>query len=179
METLPQLEQLSEQEKDALIVALWAEVQHLRTRLADIEAKRHEAVKNAKNSSLPPSHTRQANAPARVPQGRHREASASRAGGGRPLHPDPNQVIIAQAQVCPHGGHKIPAAGQWRQAVDDTIEVPPGKPIVTRVEPYGGRCADCGQTYVAPVPAGLAPGTPFAPSVQSLATDLRYTPAIR
>jgi transposase len=69
METLPQLAQLSEQEKDALIVALWAEVQYLRTRLADLEAKRQEPVKDAKNSSVPPSQTRKANAPARAPQG--------------------------------------------------------------------------------------------------------------
>src|SRR6266511_2611149 len=110
METLPQLAQLSEQEKDALIVAFWAEVQNLRTRLADLEAKR-----------------------------------------------------------------QVPAVGQWLQAVYDKIEVPPVKPIVTRVEPYGGRCADCGQTYVASVPAGLEPGTPFGTSIQSLATYLRYT----
>ena len=39
MDTLPELERLSAQEKDALIVALWAELQRLRTRLADVEAK--------------------------------------------------------------------------------------------------------------------------------------------
>ena len=39
MDTLPALERLSDQEKDALIVALWAEVQRLQTRLAELEAK--------------------------------------------------------------------------------------------------------------------------------------------
>lgn len=178
METLPQLAQLSEQEKDAIIVALWAEVQHLRTRLADLEAKRQEPVKDTKNSSVPPSQPRKANAPARTPQGTRREASVGRAGGGRPLHADPDQVIIAKAKVCPHCGHQVPAVGQLLQAMYDKIEVPPVKPIVTRVEQYGGRCADCGQTYVAAVPAGLEPGTPFGTSIQSLATYLRYTHAI-
>jgi transposase len=46
------------------------------------------------------------------------------------------------------------------------------------VEQYGGRCADCGQTSIAPVPAGLEPGTPFGTAIQSLATYLRYTQAI-
>jgi transposase len=127
------------------MVALWAEVQHFRTRLADVEAKRQEPVKDAKHSSVPPSHTRKANAPARAPQGTRRQARVGRVGGGRPLHADPAQVIIATAKVCPHGGHQVSAVGPWLQAVYDKIAVLPVKPLVTRVEPYGGRCADCGQ----------------------------------
>jgi transposase len=178
MDKLPALEQLSEQEKDALIVALWAEVQRLGSRVAELEAKLHEPVKDARNSSVPPSHTRKANTPTRALKGTRRAASVGRAGGGRPLHTDPDQVIIAKAKVCPQCGHEVPAAGQWLQAVYDKIEVPPVKPIVTRVEQYGGRCAGCGQPYVAPVPAGMEPGTPFGASVQSLATYLRYMHAI-
>ena len=178
MDTLPALARLSEQEKDALIVALWAEVQGLRTRVAELEVKRHEPVKDARNSSVPPSQTRKANAPTRPPKGTRREASVGRAGGGRPLPPDPDQVIIAKAKGCPHCGQEVSAAGQSLQAVYDKIEVPPVKPIVTRVEQYGGRCAGCGQPYVAPVPVGMEPGTPFGTSVQSLATYLRYTHAI-
>jgi transposase len=178
MDTLPELERLSAQEKDALIVALWAELQRLRTRLADVEAKLHEPVKDAKNSSVPPSHTRKVNTPTRRPRGTRREASVGRAGGGRSLHPDPDQVLRAQAKVCPQCGHAVPAPGQSLQAVYDKIEVPPVQPVVTRVVQYGGRCAGCGRPYVAPVPAGLEPGTPFGTSVQSLATYLRYTHAI-
>jgi len=178
METLPELDRLSASEKDALIVALWAEVQGLRTRVAELEAKLHEPVKDARNSSVPPSQTRKANTPTRPAKGTRREASVGRAGGGRPLHPNPDQVIIAKAKVCPHCGDGVSEAGQSLQAMYDKIEVPPVKPIVTRVEQYGGRCASCGQPYVAPVPTGMEPGTPFGASVQSLATYLRYTHAI-
>ena len=178
MDKPPALERLSDQEKDALILALWAEVQRLQTRIAELEAKLQEPVKDARNSSVPPSHTRKANTPTRPPQGTRREASVGRAGGGRPLHPDPDQVIVAKAKVCPHCGDGVSEAGQALQAVYDKIEVPPVKPIVTRVEQYGGRCARCGQSYGAPVPAGLEPGTPFGASIQSLATSLRYTHAI-
>jgi transposase len=178
MDMLPDLERLSERDKDALIGALWAEVQRLQTRVAELEAKLQEPVKDARNSSVPPSHTRKANTPTRPPQGTRREASVGRAGGGRPLHPDPDQVISAKAKLCPHCGHGVPEAGQALQAVYDKIEQPPVKPIVTRVEQYGGRCAGCGQPYVAPVPAGMEPGTPFGASVQHLATYLRYTHAI-
>ena len=178
MDTLPALERLSEQDKDALIVALWAEVQRLHTRVAELEAKLREPVKDARNSRVPPSHPRTANIPPRPPQETRREASVGRAGGGRPWHPSPAQVILAKAKVCPHCGDAGSEAGQSLQAVYDTLEVPPVKPIVTRVEQYGGRCAGCGQPYVAPVPAGMAPGTPFGAAVQSLATYLRYTQAI-
>ena len=97
----PALERLLDQEKDALIVALWAEVQRLQTRLAELEAKLREPVKDARNSSVPPSQTRKANTPTRPPQGTRREASVGRAGGGRPLHPDPDQVLIAKANLFP------------------------------------------------------------------------------
>jgi len=178
MDTLPALERLLDQDKDALIVALWAEVQRLQTRVAELEAKLQVPVKDARNSSVPPSHTRKANTPTRPPQGRRREASVGRAGGGRPLHPNPDQVIVAKAKVCPHCGEGVSEAGQSLHAVYDKLELPPVQPIVTRVEQYGGRCAGCGQPYVAPVPAGMEPGTPFGASVQSLATYLRYTHAI-
>ena len=88
------------------------------------------------------------------------------------------QVIRAKAMVCPHCGHGGLAAEQSLQAVYDKIELPPITPIMTRVQQYGGRCAGCGRPYVAPVPAGMEPGSPFGASVQSLATYLRYTHAI-
>ena len=57
MDQLPKLERLSEPEKDALIVALWAEVQRLKTQLAALEAKALAPRKDARNSSVPPSQT--------------------------------------------------------------------------------------------------------------------------
>jgi transposase len=158
------------------MVALWAAVQRLQTRVAELEATLQEPVQDARNASVPPSHPRQAPPPTRPPPGRRREARVGRAGGGRPLHPD--HVLIATAKVCPHGGQAVPEAGHSLQAVYDTIELPPVKPIGTRVEQSGGRCAACGQLEVAPVPAGMEPGTPLGASVQSLATDLRDTHAI-
>jgi transposase len=89
MDTLPALERLSEPEKDALMVVLWAEVQRLQTRVAELEARLWVPVKDARNASVPPSHTRKANIPPRPPTATRREASVGRAGGGRPLHPNP------------------------------------------------------------------------------------------
>jgi transposase len=173
MDKLPELEQLSEPEKDALMAALWAEVQRLKARLAALEAKQREPRKDAHNSSGSPSQTPKANLPTGPRTGTRREASVGRAGGGRPLHTDPDQAIIAQAKTCPHCGGAVQAYEQHPQAVYDKIELPPVKPLVTRVEPYGGQCPHCGQPYVAPVPVGMEPGTPFGASMQSLAIYLR------
>jgi transposase len=170
MDKLPELERLSESEKDALMAVLGAEVQRLNARLAALEAKPHEPRTDAHHSSVPASHTTKPNLSPGPRTGTCREASVGRAGGGHPLHSDPDQVIVAMATRCPHGGHGVPEAGQSLQAVDDKIEVPPVKPIVPRVEPYGGRCAGCGQPYGAPVPVGMEPGTPCGASIQSLAT---------
>ena len=178
MDKLPELERLSESEKDALMTALWAEVQCLKAQLAVLAAKPPEPRKDAHNSSVPPSQTPKPNLPSGTRTRTRREASVGRAGGGRPLHPEPDQVIIAQAKICPHCGGAVQAHEQHVHAVYDKIELPPITPIVTRVEQHGGRCPLCGQTFVAPVPLGLEPGTPLGASIEGLATSLRSTHAI-
>ena len=90
MDQRPELERLSEPEKDALIAALWAEVQRLKTQLAALEAKAQAPHKDAHNSSVPPAQTPKPNRAPGPRPGTRREASVGRAGGGRPLHPAPD-----------------------------------------------------------------------------------------
>lgn len=144
MNSLPELGQLSDPDKDALIVALWAEVPHLRARLAALETAALEPVKHAGNSRVPPSKTPKAHTPARPPRER-REASVGRAGGGRPLSPEPAPIIVAKAKSCPPCGHGVQETAQQLPTVSDKIALPPIKPLVTRVEQYGGQGAHCGQ----------------------------------
>jgi len=144
MDKRPEVERLSEPEKDALMAALWAEVQRLKARLAALEAKPHEPHKDAHHSRVPPSHTPQPNRSPSPRTGTRREASVGRAGGGRPLHPDPDQVLMAQAKTCPHCGGAVQAHEQHPHAVYDTIEWPPLTPMVTRVEQHAGPCSHGG-----------------------------------
>ena len=184
-ETLPDLKQLTDAEKDALIIELWEENQRLRSqilameeRLAKLEAKLNEPPKTSKNSSVPPSRAQKGNQPKGKPKGLRREASVGREGGGRQLHPDPDQIVTAKVKACPHCAATIAESEQKLHAVYDKIEIPPIKPIVTRVNQYGGKCRHCQQEYVAPVPAGMEAGSPFGSSVRSLAMYYRYTHAI-
>ena len=179
MDKRPERERVAEPEKAALILARGAQVQRLHARLAAREGKPHEPRKDAHHSRVPPSQTPKANRPTRPGTGTRREARVGRAGGGRPLHPDPDQVLIARAKSCPHGGGAVQAHAQHGQAVYDTLALPPITPIVTRVEPPGGPCPPGGQSYVAPGPVGREPGPPLGASLEGLAPDRRYTPALR
>jgi len=189
---VPDLTTLSDEEKDALIVKLWSEtvalrleVEHLRNlntalerRLSELENKLNQPPKDSSNSSIPPSKDRKKNKPARPARKGVRRASIGRKGGGRPLDPNPDQQIHAKAKTCPHCGRGVSEAEQHLHAVYDKIEVPPVKPVVTRVHQYGGHCGSCDQDYVSPVPRGMEPGSPFGASIQALATYYRYTHAI-
>ncbi len=89
---LPDLGQLSDAAKDALIVALWtqldaalvvnaelmAKVAALTARVAELEANLNEPPKTPDNSSLPPSHGHKTNKPPR-----RRRRKGRRPGVGR------------------------------------------------------------------------------------------------
>jgi transposase len=144
MDKLPAVERLSEPEKDALMAALWAEGQRLKARLAALEGKPHEPHKDAHNARVPPSHTPQPNRSPSPRTGRRREARVGRAGGGRPLHPDPDQVRMAQAKTGPPGGGAVQAHEHHPHAGYDKSALPPITPMVTRVAPPAGPCPPCG-----------------------------------
>ena len=181
MKKLPDLKQLSDEGKDALIVELWQEIQKLRAALATDASKPDSSpAKTSSNSSTPPSKGFKPNIkrlPSKI-ESVKRQKSIGRAGGGRHLHPEPDQIIVAQIKSCPQCSETVSVAAQKLQFVYDKIELPPIRPIVTRIERYGGRCACCQTEYLAPVPLGMEPGSPFGSSIQSLVTYLRYTHAI-
>src|SRR4051794_37529690 len=174
----PDLSRLTEAEKDALILALWAQVQALTARVAELEARLNEPTKTPSNSGLPPSKDHKANRPKRERRAGPRRGSLGRAGGGRPLAETPDQLVIAKAAACAHCRAALGEADQVLHARYDKVELPPVRPVVTRVERYLGRCPCCGGATLAPVPEGMEQGTPFGVSILALALYLRFTHAI-
>ena len=173
MTELPPLDGLNNEEKDALIRGLWQELQTLRAEVEKLQQKR--VKKTSRNSSLPPAQGFKPN--------QNRSESATTASvrhrdGGRPLTPHPHQVVVAQAQSCPHCQTPVTAADQQLTGCYERIELPRVEPIITRVERYGGTCPHCQQCYESPVPVGLEPGSPFGPRIASLVTYLRYSHAV-
>jgi transposase len=94
------------------------------------------------------------------------------------LAENPDRVVEAFLDTCPHCAAVFEHSEQTPQEVYDRIELPPIKPDITRVHLFGGRCACCGGRAIATAPAGLEPGSPFGRSVAALVVYLHYAQAI-
>ena len=178
MPQLPDLNHLSHAEKDALIRALWAQVQSLTARVAELEARLGEPPKTPDNSSLPPSKGQKPNQPEKAKRVGPRQGSLGRKGGGRPLACDPDETVTAKAAACAHCQAALTEADQVLHGRYDKIDLPLVRPVVTRVERYAGHCPCCGGVTLAPVPEGLEDGSPFSVNILALAIYLRFTHAI-
>ena len=100
MTKLPDLSRLSHDEKDALILALWAQVQALTAqvqiltaRVAELEAKLGVPPKTPDNSSVPPSKGHKSNRAKKAKRSGPRQGSLGRTGGGRALAANPDEVV--------------------------------------------------------------------------------------
>ncbi len=185
MTELPDLSRLTHEEKDALIRALWVQVQALTVqvqalaaRVAELEAKPGTPPKTPDNSSLPPSQGKKPNRAAKVARRGPRPGSLGRMGGGRPLAETPDETVVAKPVRCAHCQAALAEADHVLHGRYDKIDLPQVAPVVTRVERYAGRCCCCGGTTLAPVPEGLEPGTPFSVGIVALAMYLRFVHAI-
>jgi transposase len=180
----PDLARLSHAEKDALILALLAQLAaaHERiaaqdARIAALEARLDELTRPPKtpdNSSKPPSQGQKQNRT----EGETRPPRKGRPGVGRTLHPNPDRVIDARLSACPTCEAAFPEASQTPQQVYERIELPAVKPDVTQVRLFGGRCGCCGERVIAEAPPGLEQGSPFGQSIAAMVVYLHYAHAI-
>jgi transposase len=175
---LPDLDSLSHDEKDALIRTLWAQVQLLTVRVAELEAKLGAPPKTPDNSSVPPSYGKKANREDKPKRQGPRQGSLGRKGGGRALVAHPDETVVARPLCCAYCQAALGQDDQTLAARYDKIELPKVVPVVTRVERYAGHCQHCGGTTLAPLPEGLEVGTPFSLNIVALAMYLRFTHAI-
>jgi len=176
MKDLPRLETLSSAEKDALIRELWQRLQSLEQQGRQPAQKR--VKKTSRNSSLPPSKGFKPNQSQRHTPSTSSAKRANHHEGGRELTQTPDQTVIAHATSCPHCGEAVTQSSQKLRNIYERIELPRVKAHITQVHHYGGVCPGCKQSYDAPVPVGLEPGSPFGESVASLVTYLRYSHAV-
>jgi transposase len=171
MKELPILSHLNMEDKDALILELWAEIQRLRQEISG----QKPVKKTSGNSSLPPSWEIKGNIETSKTAKKKGERHKN---GGRKLDSEPSQIIIAQSKVCPHCQSEVEIETQTLQKVYEKIELPKIVPIVTQIRQYGGECPHCEKKYVATVPVGMEQGSPFGKSIETLAVYLRYSHAI-
>jgi transposase len=170
MKELPDLKQLNEEAKDALIVELWEKLQKL------LENK---PKKTSSNSSIPPSKGFKGEIKSGEEEKKgQRAGSIGREGGGRELSKNPDQIIKGMVKSCTGCGKEIEISEQILMQRYDKIDIPPIKPIVTRVERYGCRCKSCGVKQIAEVPEGMEEGSPYGNRIAALVTTMRYSHGI-
>ncbi len=172
---------LSRDDLIALILAQHAQIEAqaqqisaLTARIVELEAKLASPPKTPDNSSVPPSKGQKPN----LSDPAKKKPRPSRPGVARALAEHPDRTIDAMLVACPHCAHALGAADQPQIHAYDHIDLPPIRPIVTRINRHGGVCPCCGKHVTAPVPEGLEPGSPFGPGLRALIIHLHITQAV-
>jgi transposase len=147
---------------------LLAQIEVLLARIAELEARAGQPPKTPTNSSLPPSKGQKANAPEASRESKGRKG---RPGVARALCPDPDATREIYASACACGAALSPA-DQPHVFAYDHIDLPPIKPVTTRINVHSGNCSCCKQRVAASPPADMMPGSPFGPGIVSVVTYL-------
>jgi transposase len=174
------LAQLSKDELIALILAQAeviarqaAQIAALTKRVEELEAKLGKPPKTPANSSLPPS---QGHKPNRAE--RRATRKKGHPGAFRTLAEHPDQMVESYAAACPHCARALSPGDQPGFHAYDHVELPPIRPVVTRIHRHRGICPGCRRAFSAPPPAGMTPGSPFGPALCALILHLHVTQAI-
>ena len=143
----------------------------LLARIAELEARQgpppKTPPKTPANSSLPPSRGQKANAAPDTNKKRRK----GRPGVARELcaNPDQTRDILAERCAC---GAAVSLDDQTLVHAYDHIDLPPIKPVTTRINLHRAQCPCCRKRVTAEPPADMTPGSPFGPGIVSIAAYL-------
>ncbi len=149
--------------RDERIEELLALVKAQNARIAELEAKLGGPPKTPDNSSLPPSHGQKPNA---APPAKKRPRKGH-PGAARQLAENPDATRRFYAERCECGA-VLGEAGQELAKEYDHIDIPPIRPVTTRVELFRATCPCCKARVTASAPADMPEGTPFGPGITSM-----------
>jgi transposase len=155
------LRQISELK--ARVTELVAEKKALQARIAELEGKQGKPPKTPDNSSVPPSRGQKANVA--EPTGK-KKARKGHPGVARALaeNPDVTRDIYAEHCTC---GATLEAEGQELARAWDYIDLPPIKPVTTRINLFRTTCPCCQARVTAQAPADMPEGSPFGPGIHA------------
>ena len=146
---------------------LLAQNKMLLARIAELEARLGQPPKTPANSSLPPSSGHKANASAAAQKKRRK----GHPGVARELCPNPDETLDIYPDRCACGSALSPDDQALAHAYDH-IDLPPIKPVTTRINLYRSDCPCCRRRVTAEAPADMQPGSPFGPGIVSIAAYL-------
>ena len=170
----PPFHVLSVVEKNDLLLAQYEMIKRMVARISELEALVGKPRKASKNSHIPPSKD---NFGKGGGNGRKSKSGKrpSREGKHRPLTQMPDKTEHVMASACCHYGTDVSDQAQRCRHRYDHIDLLPIRPIVTRIELFGGRCRRCDKRCRAAAPTEMAPGTPFGPGIRSLLAYLHHS----
>ena len=155
------LRQISELK--ARVTELVADKKALQARIAELEDKQGKPPKTPDNSSVPPSRGQKTNIA--EPTGK-KKARKGHPGVARSLaeNPDVTRDIYAEHCTC---GATLEAEDQELARAWDYIDLPPIKPVTTRINLFRTTCPCCQARVTAQAPADMPEGSPFGPGIHA------------
>jgi transposase len=146
---------------------LLAQIKAQNARIAELEAKLGQPPKTPDNSSLPPSRGQKANA--KLPA--VKTPRKGRPGVARTLaeNPDATRRVYAERCTC---GTVLDEVGQELAKEYDHIDIPPIRPVTTRIKLFRATCPCCEARVTASAPTDMPEGTPFGPNIAAIVTYL-------
>src|SRR5580693_7141317 len=147
----------------ARVDELVAQNKALLVRIAELEAEHDKPPKTPDNSSLPPSRGQKGNVaePTRVKKARKGHPGAARA---LVENPDATRDIYAERCAC---GTALAETGQELARAWDHVDLPPIRPITTRINLFRAACPCCKARVTAKAPADMPEGSPFGPGIKA------------
>lgn len=165
---------LSRDDLIALVELQAQQIVALTARVNDLEAKLAAPKKTPDNSSQPPSKGEKPN----LPDTGKKKPRSGRPGVTRTLAEHPDKIIEATLDACPHCDHALAPSDMSEPHAYDHVDLPPIRPIVTRIHCHRGICPCCRKHVSAPAPKGFEPGSPFGPGIEAVIIHLHITQAV-
>jgi transposase len=175
LESLPNLDELSVQDKDCLIVRLFSLIEDLHARLTLLESENQELrgklAKNSQNSSKPPSSDglkKPKPKSLRKPSGKKSGGQKGHTGARLERVGKPDHTIIhpvADCQGCGHSLKQSPVSGHRSRQV---IDLPPLKLEVTEHQVELKVCPYCKCQNEAAFPAEAKTSVQYGSRIKSL-----------
>lgn len=175
MLNLPNLTNLTDKEKDELILLLWEQNQLLMSKSAIFEAKikqlEDQLAKNSRNSSKPPSSDgyKKPNPKSRRERGKYNQ-------GGQKGHKGitlkqvrfADEVVIHAAKKCGQCGEQLGEAKKRDGEIRQVFDIPEIEIKVTEHRSYKRCCQHCGYVTAGQFPDGVKNATQYGPRIKSV-----------
>lgn len=124
--------------------------------MLELQRRLSRPKKDSTNSSVPPSREHKEN----KKPGEKKKRKGRGFSSWRKLNPNPDKVVEAYIDSCPHCEEEVEKAVQGVCDVYEHIEIPPVKVITTRINIFGCDCPHCGKRLRADALEGMDKGSP-------------------